>query len=549
MAFIQEGFRDTTIIPDKYNTGCDESKLEHAVTEEGTVCDFYWRFYSGGTVCGITFPLWNDDKIGATLTFENIDFSSHKIQASNNDTISVATKIIFNNCKFTEANISSAGTGLLTFEFNNCTFTGFSGSDSVFNKCKFGDSYLDGLRLYRYVTVNDSYISNLRHWSDSGYHSDGVQIFGSEGFDCIDIFMNNCRFECVSHPSIKDGVAATSYVNACIMLQLEYSNGNNIQFNNCMANGGNYSCYSWVKGIYQDQFTLQNALFDGCRFGYSSQSGDWYYIIKDEETTRTNCSKQNQLYVGSVWKDEDGDCHVSVTNDTLANKTLFVRTNNGIFKYQIPSTYTINGNYPQFNPQEGTTFEDFPIDIDINVGQADYVVCYDDSVHTVNQIRFVNFTENDIEEVIETTPCNSINLFNRYAGLINYKDSQSLLNYWEEWVSSTPSTTQVGKEFDGVAIDRSYRITGTIEFTVTGITPESGTKYLRLRTKNAYAFAMNELVRHQVSLDNETYTNTIEFDKTIVATKNSTKGLIEVYADGLSFTFTITNLKITDATE
>ena len=543
MSYIQEQYRDTVIIPDEYNTGCDSSVLTPCITEPGDMQGLYWGFYNSGTAIGISFSNPNNtDKIGTTITISNVDFTNYLVRSFDNNNVSSDTKVIFNNCKFNEVILD--GNEHLLFEINDSDIVSSEFSYSNINRCRIGGTYNDGTRSFGFTTFEDCYIRDLCHWDDDENHTDGVQIYGRSGLDCDDIIFNNCRFEVVSYPVYKDGVPSVAYVNACIMLQLEFADGDNIQFNDCVVNGGNYSCYSWVKPQYQSLHTLTNAKFDGCQFGYSDTLGVFYTTI-DPNTTITNCFSTNKLYVSSVWKDVNNEIHISVTNDTLVDRILWVRTDKGFLKYEIPHSYTQKAGLDKYHPSNDMKFDDFPIDIDINVGETDYIVCYDDSVHHCNQIRFVSFDNNNVEEVTVDEPCRMDALYNRYRNLLPPTDANGVVYYNPLWEQTTSVTGQSILSFGNVSNGHTYKITGEITYSVDTDTEQTSAAYFRLRTMNDGCFAMISIVLDKLTLNSGVVTKTVSFDQTLTATKNGSTGKLNILADlSLPYTFRVSNICI-----
>ena len=64
-------------------------------------------------------------------------------------------------------------------------------------------------------------------------HTDGVQIYGAKNSLATNINFTNCRFEI---PQLSYATS-TCYVNACIMVQLEFCDADGIHFNDCYFNG------------------------------------------------------------------------------------------------------------------------------------------------------------------------------------------------------------------------------------------------------------------------------------------------------------------------
>lgn len=541
MSYIQQQYRDTHIIPDRFNTGCDESLLTPCITQDGYMQDFYWKLYNKGTTLGFSFSNPNNaGKVGTTITISNIDFTTFPlVQSFDNSNVDVDTYLIFENCKFNE--LTLIGSEYLHIEVNDCTAKELTLTYTDAHRCLIGGSYIDGLRVFHHSTIEDSYIRDLCYWSKDSYHSDGIQIYGKTGEDCVDIFLNNCRFEVVSYPVYKHDVLSSSYINACIMLQLEASSGNNIHFDHCVVNGGNYTCYSWV--IPDVPYTLTNVSFDDCQFGYSDTLG-LLYTRTDPNTEFNDCFRTNKLYVGSIWKDSNNDVHISVTNDTLTDRTLWVRTEDGLKKYYIPHSFSQKIGYDEYHTDEGASFWDYPIDMDFNIGKTDYVVCYDDSVRPENQIRYISFNGTQVEEIIVDEPCKPYALYNRYRNMLPPKDANNVVYFNPLWEIDEYTTTQTDLRFGNVSNGHTYRVTGTFTYTVDSTSSSSVNQYIRLRTRNNGCFNMISIALDKITLNSGIVTKTIEFSQDIEATKDDYYGLLNVYADGLSFKFNIENIRI-----
>lgn len=61
-----------------------------------------------------------------------------------------------------------------------------------------------------------------------------MQIYGYDELDVTNIHFTNCRIEAPAIPIANN----MSYVNACLMVELEYSNAKDISFDNCIINEG-----------------------------------------------------------------------------------------------------------------------------------------------------------------------------------------------------------------------------------------------------------------------------------------------------------------------
>ncbi len=375
---------DTRVMPDKYNTGCSGELTAFKMDTENPMMagDVLIIPGSNATRFVLDFCYRNKD-ISGTVVIENYDFSEYSLWSYNEDKVDRQIKVVFNNCKFggvavgkTDANIS--------FEFNNCTITSFSGSNTTFNRCQFGHTFSDGLVPFVDIEVNDSFFTDMAGMvTDKGAHIDGTQIYGIAGTDVSNVFYNNCRFEI---PGLaREGTAA--YVNACIMLQLEFSNANNVKFTDSTVNGGGYSIYAEAKF---DNLTFENVKFEGVRFGDAYKYGIFYPKV-DNAIEMTGVSRTDSLYVGSVWK-ADGQTHFSVTNDTKQERKLVIETDKGIYQYTIPACYVSS----QFTSD--LLYEDFPFDMDIVIpADCQYAVCYDNTLSgSGTQIRFENWGSSEV---------------------------------------------------------------------------------------------------------------------------------------------------------
>ena len=390
---VQHTQADTMVVPDAYNTGCKGILTPVSVGEDGTTQLYDLTLSSGNNGEHHVFDFYyRNGDISGTIYIENYDFSTKPLSVFNESKVDREIKLIFKNCKFSSVGVGS-GPSCLSYEFYNCTFNSFYGSNAIFSKCRFGNSNSDGIVPFGNVQVNDCFFGNMAgEVSDKGRHIDGTQIYGHEGIDVENVHFTNCRFEVppLAPAGTKDGV------NACIMLFLEYSSGDNISFNNIYVNGGGYTIYAGVK---YDGLTLTNASFNNIRFGAANRYGV-FYPGSPETVTKNNILSTDSLYVGSVWK-ENGQTHFSVTNDTNRERTLFICTDTGAYTYTIPACLTSG------EITSATTYDDFPFDMDIVVpADCEYAVCFDNTVPGCGmQLRFVNWSGREVhlgEDIINT---------------------------------------------------------------------------------------------------------------------------------------------------
>ena len=375
---------DIDILPDKYNTGCSKDlELITLNLEEGNLVDDILIIQgSNGTKFVLDFYYRNKDKEGI-INIKNKDFSSLGFVCYHEDLVERNIKVIFTNCRF-----SSCSTGRnpknISYEFNNCSFNSFYGSNSVLDRCQFGENYTDGIVPFVNVEVKNSFFKDMAGVvTDKGAHTDGTQLYGHKDLDVENIKYTNCRFEIP--PLHKEGSAAS--INACIMLQIEFSNGKNISFNDCYVNGGGYSVYTTSK---KEEFTFENVSINNLTFGCAYKHGIFYSKIHPK-VMFNNISQADSLFIGSVWK-EGNKTHFSVTNDTAKERDLLIYTNKGVYEYKIPACLQIN------EMTNETEYKDFPFDLDIIIDDdIDYAVCYDNTIKGyAKQIRFVNYTDNNV---------------------------------------------------------------------------------------------------------------------------------------------------------
>lgn len=379
---VKAGERDTMIIPDKYNSGCNEAKIISKVSREGQYGGLNFKEGSGGTVLAVDF-VYGNSNVASHVIIQDTDFSDYPVEFRKGDKISSGKEIVFQNCKFDSVRTDD-NPGAVKYIFKNCTLTNFGGSNASFSNCYFGGTGGDALNPVQNVEVKDCYISDLARSRDKVVHIDGTQIFGREGLDARDIVFKNCRMEI---PDLKKSrSSAGCYVNACFMVQLEFSNADNLLFEDCIINGGGYSIYAWTKST---EYELKNVVFRNIQVGNAHQFGNIYHTSA-AEVRYDNVSDTDKLYVASVWKESNDKIHLSVSNDTAEERVLLVITENGKQEYKIPacpksSTVAID-----------TDFDEMPFDLNIEVSGSRWVVCYDGYESADRQIRFVNWSGENV---------------------------------------------------------------------------------------------------------------------------------------------------------
>lgn len=293
-------------------------------------------------------------------------------------------KFVFKNCVFKSFGCSREGQDYVSYQFENCTFESFFGSNSTFERCYFGGGIGDRIIPFCKDTFNNCYIANpaSQYASDGEIHVDGTQIYGWSTTEAYDLHFSGCRFEM---PALKYPNASKTYVNACIMLQLEYNNAKDLSFTDCYVNGGGYAIYAHSK---YDQQTFTNTVFRNIKFGCAMRWGKIYPKKAPEiQLNEDTWSDIENVYIGSVWNDKNANTTtLSVTNDTNKNRTFRVYTSNGsVHDFSIDAC-------PTWQSFSGKVFEDFPFDKTYTINEySEYVVCFETTDGMFKQIRYENF--------------------------------------------------------------------------------------------------------------------------------------------------------------
>ena len=393
---VSQQDEDINVIPDKYNTGASgDLKVFNGDTDQWGKAIIVGK--KNGADVNLALKESVDKKTGEVsfnmnfkslaelkalegeVVLENIDFSGFKIDAKSDSAHQNDLTIVFRNCRF--ANVVKAfEDSKVTFKFENCNLIRFEGSNAAFKRCALGGSINDPMHIFRNVTVEDTYFSDINFGSTNGTHIDAVQIFGQKGMDIGHIHFRNCRFEV---PSI-EFEGSTAYVNACIMLQIEYSNGSDIHFEDCILNGGGSTIYA----VTDDDFSMTDVSFKDLKIG-SAHAFNAIYPIIDPNAHFENITSTDSLYIGTVSK-EGGKTSFSVTNDTPFDRKLLIVTDKGDFSFDIPAGPTKK----TLKDRTFKAFTDLPADlkkvINADVG---YAVCLDvTDPKDITQIRFVNYT-------------------------------------------------------------------------------------------------------------------------------------------------------------
>lgn len=385
MSNLLKKYRDERPIVDKYTTGCNMELITSEVLGASTVNGVFYKVTGSLGVIALDFQ-YNNTQLPTELIIENTSFPTG-LQQLNSSVLD--RKVIFKNCFF-KSFVSPSNDPKVVYEFYDCTSLYNSGSYQKHVRTLTGKHMGDGFNPFRNFTVIDSYACDLNQFAAAGItHADGVQLFGYTGLVTENIIFDNFRVEGVQFPI--EGQSSGCYVNSCLSVAIEKETGNNIHFSNCVINGGGFA-------IYCTGNNKTNVSFTDIRAGYSNRYGLFYSNNNYENVVIDNVRHVSQLYIASVRK-INNHVIISVTNDSLHARKLIIRTNLGVQVIVIPKSYKQDYNIVGY-----MSYEDYPIDIPIDLGVIDWFVAYDETVRTDNQIRFVNYTENEIEEILWDNP-------------------------------------------------------------------------------------------------------------------------------------------------
>lgn len=422
---------DAANIPDKYNTGADEktsflklTTVGSHIIGDGNNLEIVVRQDSGFDKNGnpkerfysLTSHGPNLTNLPDRVVIRNYDFSDANFVTTASTRYAHNKHIIFENCKFKGFRNDAVRRkqSRIYFTFNNCSFGGGVHSSYItLNNCQIGGFTSDAINPLREFYANNLYICNLfTQKLDGEKHIDGIQIFGdstAKSDDCTwvtknetgNIHFKNVRFEIPSF-HYAGNVAG---VNACVMFQLEFSDVDDVSFENLIVNGGGkwFPIYMdhgknnirTPKGIWShNNLVMKNVMV-------SNNFGKIFAPDILEDAVIENVDHHDTLYVSSVWKDASGTAHIIVTNDTSIDKTLTVKSNKGTKTFKIshcPSNWALGGERDgKVNPNEALQdkngksymnyrWEDMPFDVDIKItDNPDFILCYDGE----RQIRYV----------------------------------------------------------------------------------------------------------------------------------------------------------------
>ena len=322
--------------PDRFNTGCDERLLSTMLESGnyGEASDSKKNFYFDVRKNDIVINAYKNNLADSEVVIRNINFTK-KLMPTNSDKIYTSNKtIIFENCKFKNVQHNSQKLKLI---FKHCTFNGnVSNGNMELYDCRIEKTLSDAMNPLVNFSAKNVYVRNLIHTlSTSGAHVDGVQIFGNKDILTKNISFENTRF---SLPNLKYEGAKT-YINAALMMQLEFGNAEDVAFNNIIIDcGGAWApCRSTKPYTLDDGTELyeKNIRFTNIKLSNHYKScfyGDYY----KDDIIEENITFPGLLYVTSVMHGEDGKTHIIATNNTKEDKMLTVKSGEKKWSFVIP---------------------------------------------------------------------------------------------------------------------------------------------------------------------------------------------------------------------
>lgn len=419
---LENAKTETLLIPDQYNTGCDESLCTSWSTDNDPFIKAggVYRDSTAGKILSIDFNKATTLKnlTTDTIVYENIDFTAFPCFEFMNSGSTIAKdncsngydkiKFKFVNCIIPciwGHNVSETVQNY-DIEIEKCTIYRFTGSYASVNGCRFGganwwqknhkeifkqfisDGSINGdmLNPGSNCTFKNCYIYDGLYSTETqeSAHIDGIQTQNIH-----DLTMINCRFEL---PQMNFTASQGDY-NAAIFLQGIITNGT---FKNIIVNGA-------AKAIQSTSTVHVNTNFENVKYGLDSQ---YISLTKQFDPSSDNyagpicdgtndISEQTVLYVTSTIKDKD-EIKIVTTNDTGADRKLKVVTNVGQEIYTIPSIK--NGDELELDATWKETNVDYIVSL--NATDVTSVRCFDvtDEENEVEVCYSEQFVEMNIPE-------------------------------------------------------------------------------------------------------------------------------------------------------
>lgn len=465
---------DINVIPDKYNANVVTPKDGFKTIDKGSTFSvvntdgkgMLIRLQSAENEEKINLAYANADLEG-TIVFENIDFSATMekltiLSAGERINNKKAVHFVFKNCVFNNFSCPREGNEYVTYTFERCRLKNFFGSNATFNRCYFGGGIGDRIVPFCRVWVNDCYIVNPTSElaADGEIHVDGTQIYAWKSTEAYDIHFSRCRFEM---PAIKYPYAPKAYVNACIMLQLEFNSGHDISFTDCSVNGGGMCIYARTKN---DQYTLSNVTFKNITFGCAQKYG-WLYpkYAENLDFNMGTWKNADSVWISNVYREKSAnDVLLVVSNDTNKTRTFKVFTSSGkSYDFEIEAC-PLNKDFGNMK------FEDFPFDKIYKIPEyCDWLVCYETTGGIFKQIRYKNWTDKYLvltedskgqKHVVERPKGTPVSKLTRTANSINvrWKSRRGKVTGYQIQYSTSPNFT---KKTSKIVVVRNSKTTST----------------------------------------------------------------------------------------
>ena len=398
---IEQTDADIVIMPDRYNTGAGSI----AYRNEEIVKVEKAGVYNGFTVIGTPGSTWAISLAGMDpqnneIVVSNLDLSSATfVGCTGYGTLTEKTTVRFVNCIFKGVNTDRSGdTNKMYLYLDHCTLKIFTGSNVTLDWCYFGgNDYVDAMNPFQNVTVLNTYVGEKDSVKyDSEMHTDATQIYGYGPAGKQIIAKNQLYYNFRGEmPSVKY-TGSMSYTNSILMISLDYNDADSITFDHCYINGGGVPIMVFDNPhTPAGTFKMTNILYQDIRYGCSMQfhiKGAFKITSESQVDMKWDTIvPTSSLLVGSVWT-EGGKTHVSVTNDTNQTRELTVVTDKGVY------SFTVEG-CPFFVEFEiDQAFAEFPFDVKCTIDkEVTWAVCYDSTNGVLQQIRFYNPTDAEVE--------------------------------------------------------------------------------------------------------------------------------------------------------
>lgn len=367
---VNPTYRDTIIIPDRYNTGLSAPELcTETLSDTDTEIEGIPLRHWASNEFKIDWNAYGVKTLTGTYTIENYDFTTGASIGYTNGTAysGDGIVIIFKNCKFNTAPFGGGTNEKRTTKFINCQINGTLVMDyGEATKCHIvSDQGNDGVQAYGNALIKECYIEVIDTPSETqgSNHMDGFQDWLGDN-----IYLDNVR---IDMPSI-NYTHHKGAINDTFFMEV---NAEHCGAHDCLFSGGGVYLMACYTDCVIDSCILQrDAFYPGT--GRKKLSDCINTVVTDK------------LAVSSVIND-NSTIIINAINYTHEDKVLTVKTNKGVTTFNISKYYNTND-----YEVDTKSYADYPLNVEceIDAEGVDYVICYDDTT----QIRFVNYTNHDI---------------------------------------------------------------------------------------------------------------------------------------------------------